>query len=116
MCFYLKMLTQFHVVLFYTRHCYIIRLHFTLTRTHEYTLYFNIIYMCLYVFLCKNFDINFIFYIFCTGPYNTICLHFTLITTCGYAFYSNVIYMCLYLHVFIFKNFNINFTLYIFCT
>ena len=47
--FYLKMLTQSHVVLFYTGHYYIIRLHFTLTRTHEYTLYFNMIYMCLYV-------------------------------------------------------------------
>jgi len=83
MCFYLKMLIQFHVVLFYMGHYYIIRLHFTLTRTHGYTLYFNIIYMCLYVSLFKNFNIN-----------------------------SIIIYMCLYVHIFLFKNFNTNLTLF----
>jgi len=55
--------------------------------------------MCLYlrVFLFKNFNINFMLYLFYTGSYYTVCLHFTLITT--YAFHFNVIYMCLYLNM-----------------
>jgi len=56
--------------LFYTGPYYIVCLNFTLTTTHAYAFYFNVIYMCLYhVFLFKHVNINFMLYLFSTGPY-----------------------------------------------
>jgi len=70
----------------------------------------------LHAFLFKNVNINFILYLFCTGPYYIIWLHFTLATIHAYIFYSNITFKYLYVYLFFFKNFNINVMLYLIYT